>query len=442
MKRKTLLLLLAAASLSVFARAVLGPAETERILSALPPGRITLPATLGLFGLLLLVKSLLWHSELRRAIAPLADNEITPLRYPSISVIRPVRGKDVGAAENFTAALDTGYPGEVETLFVFDDDKDPGLPVAREVVARHAASGRPGRAVVIVAGSPPPGRTGKLNAMSVGARAARGELIAFGDSDTRPDRLVLRRTVETLLASKGAGSAFAPILVHQPPRAAGDALYALMQNALYAPLAAFASGERRELPFIMGQIMVFRREALKAIGGVESVQGQLVDDMAIGKRVHEHGFKNVMSRSPLHIATGGLTLRKFLPIFRRWMYFSRNGLPGSFVWRQWLQGAEWFVAFGTLVATLVTGHFLAALLPLAAMVAQTASLIALNRRYGGAPIPARLWWAAAAFYFVSPVVLVQNMLKKRVEWRGREYKLNTAAALVAPAPVMQQQLAA
>jgi ceramide glucosyltransferase len=251
---------------------------------------------------------------------------------------------------------------------------------------------------------------------------------------------VLRGIVDTLLASPENGSAFAPVLVYDAPQAAGDVLYQVMQNALYSPLAAWASGEKRELPFIMGQLMVFRREALQAIGGVESVQGQLVDDMAIGKRVHEHGFKNVMSRSPLHIATGGLTLRKFLPIFRRWMYFSRNGLPTSFVWRQWLQGAEWFVAFGVLVAATVTGNLGAALFALLAMVAQTASLIALNRRYGGAPIPVRFWWAAASFYFISPVVLVQNMLKKRVEWRGRVYKLDAAAALVAP--VTQQQLAA
>src|SRR5262249_57919420 len=106
------------------------------------------------------------------------------------------------------------------------------------------------------------------------------------------------------------GWAFAPVLVHQPAQAAGDVFYALVQNALYSPLAAWAAGERRELPFIMGQLMVFRRGALRAIGGVESVQGQLVDDMAIGKRLHEHGYKNVMSRRPLHIATGGLTLRQ------------------------------------------------------------------------------------------------------------------------------------
>ena len=162
--------------------------------------------------------------------------------------------------------------------------------------------------------------------------------------------------------------------------------------------------------------------------------------MAIGALRARAGWRNVMTPHPLHIATGGMTLAEFLKLFRRWMLFSRNGLPFSFTWPMWLRGVEWFVAFGVLVAALVTGSFVAAGLSLAAMVAQTASLIALNRRYGGAPIPARLWWAAASFFFISPVVLVQNMLKKRVEWRGREYKLNTAAALdAAPSPALQPQ---
>jgi ceramide glucosyltransferase len=389
---------------------------------------------LALIGSTVLVLVIAWHRQLSRAIAPRVDVAPPRLRYPSVTVIRPVRGKDVGAAENFAAALDTGYPGEVETLFIFDDENDPGLPIAHAVVAEHRAARRPGHADVVVAGAPPSGRTGKLNAMVVGQRLARGELIAFGDSDTRPDHHVLRGIVDALLASPRNGSAFAPVLVHQPPQAAGDVFYALMQNALYSPLAAWAAGERRELPFIMGQLMVFRRAALKAIGGVESVQGQLVDDMAIGKRVHEAGYKNVMSRRPLHIATGGMTLKQFLPVFRRWMMFSKNGLPTSFVWRQWLQGAEFFVALFALMAALATGHFVAALMPAAALVALGSSLLILQRRYGGAAIPARWAWTPLAFFIVAPYVLVQNMLKRRVEWRGREYRLDTKAALAAAAP--------
>jgi ceramide glucosyltransferase len=391
---------------------------------------------LGLAGMILFAAIVSWHQELAAAITPRPTLPPTRAHYPSLSVIRPVRGKDVGAAENFTAALDTGYPGEVETLFIFDDDKDPGLPVARDVVRAHRAAGRPGRADVIVAGAPPAGRTGKLNAMVVGQRRARGELIAFGDSDTRPDREVLRGVVDTLLASDDNGSAFAPILVYEKPRAAGDVLYAIMQNALYAPLAAWSAGESRALAFIMGQLMVFRREALAAIGGVESVQGQLVDDMAIGKRIHEAGYRNVMSRHPLHIATGGMTLRQFLPVFRRWILFAKNGLPVSFMWRQWLQGAEFFGALVVMLAALATGHALYALPAAAALGAQSASLFILQRRHGGAPIAARWAWVAPGFFLLAPAVLLGNLLNKRVEWRGREYRLDTRAALATTLPLL------
>ena len=391
----------------------------------------TVSLVVGSLGIVTFVLALAWHRRLSAAIAPRVEAPQLRRDYPSITVIRPVRGKDVDAAENFAAALATGYPGQVETLFVFDDEHDPGLPIAQAAVKAHRVAGLPGTADVIVAGAPPAGMTGKLNAMVAGQRRARGELIAFGDSDTRPDKQVLRGVVDKLLESPKNGSAFAPVLVHQPPQAAGDVLYALMQNALYSPLAAFASGEKRELPFIMGQLMVFRREALDAIGGVQSVQGQLVDDMAIGKRVYEAGYKNVMSRKPLHIATGGMTLKQFLPVFRRWMSFSRNGLPVSFVWRQWVQGAEFFLATAALVIALVTGHVAAALLPAAAVAMLSASLFMLNRRYGGAEVPARFFWTPVAFFLIAPLVLVQNMLKRKVDWRGRVYTLGASDALAA-----------
>jgi len=377
-----------------------------------------------------------WHRSLSRAISGDRPAPARLLEYPSVTMVRPVRGLDVGAEENFRAALDNGYPGNVETLFVFDDDDDPALPVARQVVAEHYAEGRPGRAHVIVAGPPPPGRTGKLNAMMLGVARASGTLIGFGDSDTRPDRAVLRGVVEALMGNPTAGAAFAPVLVDQPPTYAGDALYAVMQNAMYSPLAAHAAGPSRTLPFIMGQLMVFRREALLAIGGVECAQGQLVDDMAIGRCVHQAGYTNVMSRAPLHIATGGMTLRQFIPVFRRWMLFSRNGLPLSFTWRHWVNATSFFLALALMVLGLATGGLLAALPAMAALAAVNLSFLALHRQYGGAPFPARLWWAGWGVYLVSPWVLGANLLQRRVDWRGRSYELDREAALAARPPAL------
>jgi ceramide glucosyltransferase len=209
--------------------------------------------------------------------------------YPSVSIIRPVKGLDVGAEDNFRAALNTRYPGEVETIFVFDGKNDPAYHIALKVVENFASNPDTGRVTLIVAGPPKNGCTGKLHAMIAGQKCARNELIAFSDSDTRPDKNVLRILVETLLSTTSAGSSFIPVVIDQPIKKAGDVFYALMQNVLYAPWALMALGKSRELPFIMGQYMVFTRECLNAIGGVECAQGQLVDDMYIGKCVAKAG---------------------------------------------------------------------------------------------------------------------------------------------------------
>ncbi len=387
-----------------------------------------------MIGALALLRILMWHFQLSRALrrtAPLVWSGETEAvdRYPSVTVVRPVRGSDVGAAENFAAALDTGYPGEVETLFVFDSDDDPGLPVAQMVVQSFVLR-TGGRARVLIAGPPPTGRTGKLNAMVVGQRAARGELIAFGDSDTRPDRHVLRALVELLRSTPGAGAAFAPLVVADELRGAGDVFYALMQNALYAPLAAWAAGAARDrLPFIMGQLMVLTRPALEAIGGVACADGQLVDDMYIGRRVHEAGLATVHREYPLRVATGGLTLRAFMPIFRRWMMFSRNGLPWSFTWRQWAQGVEFFAALGASVLAVALGRWIPFALWSAAFVATGLSVLRLQREAGGVRVPLRFAWAAWGFFALAPLVALAALFDRRVEWRGRKYAINTAAEL-------------
>jgi len=384
----------------------------------------------SVIGIALTVAFVAWQRDLSRARRRPEPPRKTLWHYPSVSVIRPVRGADVGARENFEAALDTGYPGDVETLFVFDDELDPGLPIAREVVRAHNASFRPGRAAVIVAGAPPPARTGKLNAMIVGAARARGSLIAFGDSDTRPDRELLRELVETLMTSRRAGSTFAPVVIDDVPRGAGDVLYALMQNALYAPLAARAAAHSDgALPFIMGQIMVFKREALDAIGGVQVATGQLVDDMYIGRRVAGAGYRNIIVKRGLKVPTGGLGLREFLPIYRRWMAFSRNGLPFSFTWPQWLLGGGFFAAVIATVAAALSASPLAMLAPAMAVTAFTVTLLQLNRLYGGAPVPLKWAWTPPALLLLSPAVLVATLMKKKVGWRGRVYDVDASAAL-------------
>jgi ceramide glucosyltransferase len=376
-------------------------------------------------GAVVLTYVVLWHRALSRAGGVACVPSHPRARYPSVSVVRPMRGVDIGAEENIAAALDMGYPGELETLFVVDEEDAPETRLARSVLLRHPKA----NARILVATAPPPGITGKLNAMIHGVRHARGELIGFQDSDTRPDREVLRGVVDALLNNERAGAAFAPVVVSDAPQAAGDVFYALMLNALYTPLATRAAGSRRTLPFIMGQLMVFRRAALEAIGGLASVGGQLVDDMALGARLHQAGFENVMSRPVLRIVTGGMSARDYLPVFRRWLMFSRNGLPSGFTWPQWLHGASFFVALGLLAVSLAHGWLPAALVATAAVLAPIFGLRSLHARYGGAPLPLRWIWVPAALFLLVPILLAVNELTRQVSWRGRDYRVDSDAAI-------------
>jgi ceramide glucosyltransferase len=365
-------------------------------------------------------------AAVRRPPAPVATLQV----YPSVSVIRPVRGLDAGARENIAAALDTGYPGDIETIYVFDDESEPELPLVREAIRAHQEWRRHGQVRVVIAGLPPAFRTGKMHAMIAGLREARGELIVFGDSDTRPDRFAIRRLIEKLLGTPNAGASFAPVVVGPSCRTAGDYAAALMLNGLYGPDVSRVERRRGHMPFIMGQTMAFKRETLTRIGGLENIRGELVDDMHIGMRVVEAGMLNVVSPQPLEIVIEGLTMEQFARMYRRWLIFSRTGLPGwEFKWSSWSRGVGFFVPLLASLAYLAEGQLGPALLMTLPVFAFGWSTITLHEQIGGGVVPLKFVWLPFAIALAAPGAILSAILHPQVNWRGRTYKLDTASRL-------------
>jgi ceramide glucosyltransferase len=380
-------------------------------------------------GVVLFVLILLGHRQMARAIARPPVPQPRREAYPSVTVIRPIRGLDIGSRENAEALLDQAYPGELETLFILDSESDPAFPMMVELVRARAAAGK-GQAEVLIAGKPPPGRTGKLNAMMLGEAQAKGELIAFSDSDTRPRPFLLRLLVEELLARPDAGDTFTPVVAQSDVTTAGDVGYELLVNSWYGPSVALAAGEHGELHFIMGQLMVFTRKALAAVGGVQCAEGQFVDDMYIGQCVARAGFKNVMVPYPLRIVTGGLGLRQFVRVFRRWMLFSQGGLPAHFVRPNWFRGILYFSSLAALGFALMTEQWVEALFPGAAVALFVWSQVALQSRFGGPPVAVKHLWIPVVLPIVAALVTLSTKINRRVDWRGRSYNLDASAKLV------------
>jgi ceramide glucosyltransferase len=370
------------------------------------------------------------HWQLSRNLDPSVGTH-EPAIYPSITVIRPIRGLDTEALENIRAALDTGYPGPCETLFVLDDAREPALSLIRQAMLEANDAGRTIDARVLFSGRPPEGRTGKLNAMIVGLRAAHGELIAFADSDIRPDREALRVLVRTLLSAPDYGAAFAPVSVALPPRTVGDAGYALMIDGLYGPAFQYVAHHNHgSMPFIMGQLMVFRREAIAAIGGLESAEGQLVDDMYLGERIAKAGLRNVVSPRAVPVIQQNLPLAEFLSIYVRWLTFSRSGLPGlAFKVISWLRALVFWAGFALTLVALVEGSWLTAALAAGAPILTAASINSLHTQQSGVRLRLRHTWVGFALLMTAPLVMLWILTHRRVNWRGRSYSLNRDSRL-------------
>lgn len=370
-------------------------------------------------------------SNYRYLRAALAPRPLPPRLedYPSISVIRPVKALDPEADENTRAALRHGYPGDVQTIFVFDDESDPALPIIRKVIEEHDADRDPGSCEILFCGEPQ-GRTGKLNAMIHGLARARGEVVAFVDSDVRWDRDALRIAVETLASDPKAGSASAPVVVTPAPRNITDACSALLLNGLYGTAARVATLEQDgELSFILGQLMVFRREALHAISNLEDVAGNFVDDIQIGHQVSNAGFRNLVTPHPIDIIWFGSTWKDFVQNFRRWMTFSRGfddwSFPRPIAWR----ASVFFVGFAGAIALATTGHVLASIPWWFAAMVVTASLVLLHEQMGGAKLRPRHWPAPAVLMLIIPFVFAQVYTQRSVSWRGRTYRLDHTGRL-------------
>jgi ceramide glucosyltransferase len=398
---------------------------------------------LPIAGAALALEALRAHWQLSRKLDP-SVHTCELARYPSITVIRPIRGLDTEALQNIRAALDTGYPGPCQTLFVLDDDQEPALALIHQALREIHGEGRTVDVRVLFSGRPPAGRTGKLNAMIVGLRAARGELVAFADSDIRPDREALRVLVRTLLSAPDYGAAFAPVMVAPPPRTVGDAGYALMLNGLYSPAFQYVAHHNHgSMPFIMGQLMVFRREALQAIGGLESAEGQLVDDMYLGERITRAGLRNVVSPHAVPVIQQNLPLGEFLSIYVRWLTFSRSGLPGlAFKIISWLRGFVFWAGFALTLAAMIEGSWLTAALAACAPIITAASINVLHTQQSGVRLRLRHAWVGFALLMTAPLVMLWILTHRQVTWRGRSYSLNRASRLAAPTPTLADTAAA
>jgi glycosyltransferase involved in cell wall biosynthesis len=200
---------------------------------------------------------------------------------PSVSIIVPARNEEAGLRTCLESLLtQTGVAFEV--IVVDDHSTDRTREIASSFSNQHVR--------VIDAGPLPPGWTGKNNAVTTGARAARSEWLLFTDADTIHFPGSLARSLEEA-ARHGAA-----LLSYSPEQVVKSLAEKAVMPVIFAELAAtfrpsLVSDPRSPAAAANGQYILITREAYDAVGGHAAVAGNLLEDVALARAVKQSGRK-------------------------------------------------------------------------------------------------------------------------------------------------------
>src|ERR1700751_310171 len=200
---------------------------------------------------------------------------------PPISNLKPVRGIDPDAYENFASFCREDYP-EYEIVFCIGSADDPILPVIEKLQRDF-----PERSIRVLYGS---GRTAANDKVAKLARLsaeAKYEHLVISDSDVRVRPDYLRKTIAPLADPKiGAVTC---LYVSTGDTKLVEQLQSIgMISDFYAGLlvARKLDGVR----FALGPTIATTRTRLAEFGGYQKIENQPADDLLVGRLISALGY--------------------------------------------------------------------------------------------------------------------------------------------------------
>jgi hopene-associated glycosyltransferase HpnB len=211
-----------------------------------------------------------------------------PDYWPSVGVVVPARDEAAVLPETLPTLLAQDYPGELAVWLVDDGSTDTTGSLARTLADQAGAS-----LTVLTVPPPPPGWTGKLNAVQHGVESASAigvEFLLLTDADIAHHPSSVRRLVATALAdSRELVSLMALLRV----QTGWERLLVPAFVYFFAQLYPFPRVSRRggRTAAAAGGCVLVHRTALARAGGLTRIRGELIDDVALGRLLKRSGAR-------------------------------------------------------------------------------------------------------------------------------------------------------
>jgi hopene-associated glycosyltransferase HpnB len=334
-----------------------------------------------------------------------------PATTPSVAVVVPARDEAPLVEASLRSLLAQDYSGPFRVILTDDNSTDGTGQIARSI-------GDP--RLTVAAGAPrPAGWSGKLWAVSQGvAEAGTAELVLLTDADIVHEPAHLSSLVHKI--ERGDLDLVSEMVNLACDSSAERALvpaFVFFFQLLY-PFEWVNDGLKATAAAAGGTILI-RRRALRRIGGIESVRGALIDDVALAAAVKKGG------RIWLGHAALARSVRPYPTVGDIWRMVART----AFVQLRYSLPLLALTTFGMALIWLLPpalalfGAGTAFWCGLVAWMMLSACYLPTLSRFGRSPLWAPFLPLVAGFYMAATIGSAANHYFGRgVAWKGRAYQ--------------------
>ena len=338
-----------------------------------------------------------------------------PAEWPTVSVLKPVKGMDPHRYLAFASICTQQYAGRFELLLGMAEPDDAAL--LNEIDRLKAEF--PAVAIRAIPCPARLGANGKVSTLAQMVPHALGDVLVINDADITAGPHYLQNIIAAL-APDGNGLVTVPYIGRT---LAKPTIWARVESLGIAvdllPGVFTARLLDRGVRFGLGSTLALRRTTLESIGGMAPLLNQIADDYELGAAVDRTGLRCVMSPEVVATSVPQYTLDAFWQHQIRWWRTVRVSRPWSFAGMVTSYGLPWAMI------NVITSGFALPSLTLLSLVLLARVALVLNVGVGllrdGQTL--RDLWLLPLRDCLSLLLWAWSYADSTVVWRGERFRL-------------------
>jgi ceramide glucosyltransferase len=327
---------------------------------------------------------------------------------PPVSNLKPIRGLDPEAYENFASLCRQDYP-DYELLFCVGKKDDPVVPVLERLALDF-----PQRRIRILFDTDSHAANDKVGKLARLVSEARHEILVINDSDVRvrPDYL---RTLVAPFADPKVGAVTCFYVPVEVKTLAENLQKMGMVSDFYA--GVLVARQLDGMKFALGPTIATTRTRLAGFGGYQAIENRPADDVLVGRLIAEQGYEVVLLPYTILTVPDFQSMPDLLYKRLRWFVVMRHMRPWGHLGLLLTQGLPWSLAAIAIHPTFgVALGYLGAYLALRLAMTWLIGVRGLRDQ----ALWGKMWllplWDAMAFF-----IWLASFGRNHLRWRGADY---------------------